>query len=788
MLTGAIVLLVVGLSSMDASAEYYLYGQVKQNYWDDNTKKALNVSNEVEVTVNITGGSYGDEMRFRIYDTGYQDNEHEWYWGPNSSSETLSEGTYYPKKLDSNSNNYYALPNGKYKIKVEYGGNAESIKLTITKVDRSYYYYVKTGDNWYEKKGELNKDNNYSISVNTTEAKDNIFFLSEESDKNGNWETIKSITVGPKANDTYWFKKQSETIAVSKQTAALMKYDYASSNKATLTLNGGQLTVEYDNAYSADSYFLSGDLNGWMKLVKNDGDASDANTLEEMLPYKFTECSDKEGWYKLPIVPTHENKSGRMHGQFQILKNGNFHADHWGHNNNRESESNDYWNNTMSDDASNPTIMKKVTGNTVISNHHLAHNYYKDATIYFNPTTNQCYIDGTPQDIYVYYYNLNESNPDNIKINMKSSGYTGVNYSVNPSLENATFQKGTVGENGLMNGEEHEQLKALYGVENAQVLYAPVAPGLEESFWADRKEHFYNFGLLNADAVKEGETFVFNGDNIYFINYKLGSITLNLRDFNYDEMYVGQKHHIEGYTGKDPEIVEYIKVRLIALDGDKARYVTNEVGGRTNNPDEALTYKFNMHLKHGENKFNNTVHDGLIHWNGLHDQATANIYEPTAADWTEEAVHIPLEHSNRYVELEVKLTDLENYYHGDAPQVKPVYLSNFSRTDNGDGIVTLTLKPKDTNAVQAVAYDSRSNEIDVPNSTNFKLDGSHKYFNYRFDDPDVVTGVKDIEVEGNVEGNAEAVYYTLQGVKTDKPVKGQIYIVVRGNKSSKVVY
>lgn len=793
MLTGAIVLLAIGLFPSDARANFYLAGSFNGEDWNNEWKDVTNKT----ITISLTT----DNNLFQIKNS---EGSGTWY-APEESRKTFnladnqSESVIKTTATNGTSDDRkFVLNKGKYEVGVWWHNDNGCPMITVTKLgDKTYYYYVKTGDNWYEKKGELNKDNNYSITVNTTEAKDNIFFLSEESDKNGNWETIKSITVGPKANDTYWFKKQSETIAVSKQTAALMKYDYASSNKATLTLNGGQLTVEYDNAYSADSYFLSGDLNGWMKLVKNDGDASDANTLEEMLPYKFTECSDKEGWYELPIVPTHENKSGRMHGQFQILKNGNFHADHWGHNKNRESESNDYWNNTMSDDASNPTIMKMVTGNVVISNHHLAHNYYKDATIYFNPTTNQCYIDGTPQDIYVYYYNKDETNPDNIKINMKSSGYTGVNYSVNPSLENATFQKGTVGENGLMNGEEHEQLKALYGVEGAQVLYAPVAPGLEESFWADRKEHYYNFGITGAQEVDERETFVFKGENIYFINYKLGSITLNLRDYNDNEMHVGQMYSeiasFDKNEYEDKPIIESIEVRLIALDGDKARYVTEEIGGRTNDPKKALTYRFNMHLKHGSNQFAHDIegeYAHLDHWNGLHSTQPSStngtkfttIYDPSE-NWEDDAVKIPLQHSNRYVELRIKLTDLENEYHGAAPTVQPVYLSNFNRTENEDGTVTLTMKQNDPTVAQAVAYSDVA-----PNSTNFSFDGSHKYFTYKFDDPDVVTGVKDIDVEGNVEGNAEAVYYTLQGVKTDKPVKGQIYIVVRGNKSSKVVY
>ena len=663
--------------------------------------------------------------------------------------------------------------------------------ITVTNVgDKTYYYYVKTADNWYEKKGELNKDNNYSITVNTTEAKDNVFFLSEESNKNGNWETIKSITVGPKANDTYYFNNVSEQVTISKQSAALMKYNYSSSTQATLFMDGNMLTV----AYGGVDYYLSGDINGWMKLVKNSDDASDANTYAEMSPYKFIACEAGDekgaGWYKLPITVTKENKSGRMHGQFQIIERGNYHANHWGHKGSLNDA--DYWTTPLSDIASNPTKMNHVNGNVTIPNQHIAHNYYNDATIYFNPSTDECYVSGEPQDIYVYYYNMDEPNPDKIQINMKSLGYLGVNYHVNPTLKDAKFLKGTVGENGSMNGENHEQLKALYGVENAEVLYAPVAPGLEESFWADRKEHYYNFGLLNADAVNKDETFVFDGKNIYFINYKLGSITLNLRDFNDDEMYLGQMYDAQGNDEngnpyEDVPIIEYIEARLIALDNNQARYVTDQTGGRTNDPSKALRLKFDMHLTHGSNGFIHGIEGGYAHlneWNGLHnDQDPSVIKLPTTDNWANEVKTVPLQHSNRYVELEVKLTDLENHYHGTAPKVKPVYLSNFERKDNGDGTVTLTMKQKDPSVAQAVAYSDVA-----PNSTNFKLDGSHKYFTYKFDDPDVVTGVKDIEVEGNVDGNAEAVYYTLQGVKTEKPVKGQIYIVVRGNKSSKVVY
>lgn len=46
------------------------------------------------------------------------------------------------------------------------------------------------------------------------------------------------------------------------------------------------------------------------------------------------------------------------------------------------------------------------------------------------------------------------------------------------------------------------------------------------------------------------------------------------------------------------------------------------------------------------------------------------------------------------------------------------------------------------------------------------------------------SGVEDI----NTENNAEEVYYNLQGVKVVNPVEGQVYICVKGNKATKVVY
>ena len=182
------------------------------------------------------------------------------------------------------------------------------------------------------------------------------------------------------------------------------------------------------------NYYLSGNVNGWMKLVRNDGDKSEKVSLEKMAPYMMQPCADKAGWYVLDFAGI---GNGKMFGQFQILKDGNFRSNHWYL---TDGETID-WNATFSESESSPSNMATSVDKNG-KNLHLAHNYYKNAKVYFNPTTNQGYIVGEPEDLYVYYYS--DTNPDgDLDVTIGADSENHHNYWTNDDIRKAKFEKVT---------------------------------------------------------------------------------------------------------------------------------------------------------------------------------------------------------------------------------------------------------------------------------------------------------------------------------------------------------
>ena len=793
-----------GVQNVDKHNDTYLF--------DSSNPLRLNVTGTTQFKV--CKYENGNETIYSAWngsnDQGHKDGVYSFFWDGKDT------GTYDCP----NNGGYFSLPNGSYVIWMD-GSKLHVDKVSSTTSNPTLYLYKKSSDNEYTKIGSLSRVANtddYVISTTSYTDWGGVFVLATNNVDKSDWNGLKSTMYGNSIADFEFKDAVGGTEAIS-QKEACFKFRYgaiptiitAHWNRATNQYD--KLSVEYKN-----EYYLSGDFNNWKNNTNGLGSA------DEFEPYKFIPATEKFGantnWLMVKIKGQQdgmpENKSGKFHGQFQIYTKAVMDKyTRWASPEFRSLKNSDgtdqkdgdavkpnpeYWEFPLPDNPTDSEIGALPAlgySENMRSNMHLKHNYYQNATVYFNPKTNQCFIEGQPQDIYVYYYNQAEvGETRDEKITVDQNQLNSVNYSVNPKITGASFETYHIPVDGMIpiSTREGETVKvshpALKDLKDNDVIRARVAPGLEESYKTQDGTFYYAFKLTGAELINENESFAFDGEDIFFINYNLAAITLNLIDANDADVWIDAKL-AEG-TQYEKKVLDHIKYRLIAIDGTKGpRYVTEKAvvvtegdettqEYRTSDPAKAWIFDMNKHLKHGEKDFApvdaegnvySTEDGNHIHWNGINKKAEkasiaalADAPTETTPAWVQESETVPLAHSNRYVEIEVKFADL------DGVPTPVQYISDFNREP---------------------VYDNNNQETGevklIPKGTqDFKLDGTHKYFAHKFDN--ITTGIKDIEVEGNVDGNAEAVYYTLQGVKTEKPVKGQIYIVVRGNKSSKVVY
>lgn len=523
-------------------------------------------------------------------------------------------------------------------------------------------------------------------------------------------------------------------------------------------------------------YYLSGDLNGWIRDWKGSGDYQAATPLDEMREWEFRKCKDedKDGWYVFGPVD--------MRGQFQITT-GNFMSRHWGHTasiyNNPEDENDSrngqpedaYYTGTVS---STPSLIKG--GMDVMLNLHLDHNYYLGAKVYFNPAENKIYVDGTPKDIYVYYYDNENGKADenteanNVsKLQIINEDENKNNYYVKYD-ESASFQ--------LVDVPEGDATLEKYGI--LKVWRLKVPNGLEEAYMADEKKHYFSCRL--ADAGEDVVPQVINAADIYFVHY-VGQEPVVLVNYTLN----GNQIESLAYKVSDEDpwpLIGAIKIRFVDKDPSGRWGWIAERGGKISfNPDDAIVWTLDRVLNSNEYQDMTTgmENDGKTHWFGCSattEAVPSNIRVRESGStpenvWRSQLKTVPFTDANHYIEVEID-------YNTDDPNLpKSRYFCDVRRADaepaeNSEG----------GNGEVILGIDIDGKNIVRPETSDYKMSGKDLYIAI---DHGFETGIDEV-IRDNVREDSVPEYLNLQGIRIKNPVKGQVYIEIRGGRSRKILF
>lgn len=538
-----------------------------------------------------------------------------------------------------------------------------------------------------------------------------------------------------------------------------------------------------------NGYYLTGDFNAWAKLVPNNNENGDPYIVspEEMESYKLTKDTERNGWYKSIKIP-------RLHGQFQILDENCswLTGDHYGLNIGKDNS--EYWNKPVP--TSEPSEANLNGGTGTYGNLHLAHNYYENVYIHFNPTLKKIYLSdgkgGEPKyrDLYIFYSyvdeNGTEDTPDLTIINNVPNEN---NYAIPPKATTEKFAKvNRVDIENLLTAKQNKWLSQA-GVN--ELWRARIYPCLEEENITHEKDneeivtkkHYFTFKISDSDmSGVNGTEYTIDGESFFFMNKIAPRLAFQVT-------IGGKVHHVS-----DPnDDIAALYHRYIMLDKNgKAHYVKEDMSF-TDNINEALTHEVyglldvNEHQKEIQEDFPDA--NGIYHVEGDHGDHEGIDH------WWRGLTACQAALANAYIEYEIVRKS-----HGDNDDPKyesglTEYVSDFTHQSLWD--IENSSDPDQPSYIRRAlrqaeeegkTEEEKKNTIVLTMKTDnpvYKLNGEHQVVSYQSEVP---VGVRDIKVDGNEFDMSKAEYYTLQGVKVSNPVKGQIYIVVSGKSSRKILF
>jgi hypothetical protein len=385
-------------------------------------------------------------------------------------------------------------------------------------------------------------------------------------------------------------------------------------------------------------------------------------------------------------------------------------------------------------------IFSKVT-NGDHKNFRLAHNYYTNSTIYFNPTTNQVYIetvgDEDTHDLYITYTGQATATDDaeihGPILNLNSSSINTINYKLDTYGTDGEMQVSTA-----TTGESCYKSRIMPGMEypSGQLLTAQVvAPsGFEnQNTWVTIKGADITISDQIHVLVNAGS---WDGHNISEVAYR-----------------------VYGYSKDGSKIQIYDPT---ANDGNGA-FVDDNANGT-----KGWTILNRGTFSTG---WDNAGSDPATHW-------TPNSTGTGYCSWTAEtstdddsaSSSICEQNATKYIQLRFKYTE----------------------TSTISKVVARDANTATDSYVYAPEYFETSTELteeDIENGYTtpfYMLTGSNKIYT-----AGTATGIEDIEVEASESSDANSdatvIYYNLQGERIERPTNG-IYIRVVDNTATKVAF
>jgi hypothetical protein len=564
-----------------------------------------------------------------------------------------------------------------------------------------------------------------------------------------------------------------------------------------------------------DGYYLVGDLNKWL----NDGgyEGKDLNNNPTgtysygydplkygiATDYKFEPVKDANSlpkactvasssqWYSIDITQLKKtDMPGKLFGQFLIYEGGFLKKEQEKIVNNRvysdtyykvnwdkktyqynwgKAEQEAYTENIEGiDKGLKPdNLMSVPNDNTDNRNVCLAHNYYNNAVLFFNPTTKQIYLQvddpkEDAKDLYIYY---------------ARSSFAGKGANVEEEKPVITINSSSVNTNNYytnvegVNGGKMELVKADGTEENPPLRY--------------NNAEYYNFYRLKLNPGMEAPagqkmTATIKADNYTTDYFVIDAGNLYLTDYIH-VFYNTESMAVDTYNNGTKTAYEVAEIGSVECrvygyseDGSKIQVCGKDgVFVDADPTDDQCWATLNRGtIDSSKFKLSNFTVKGWTDYDAASDTdgKKGKVWSTFSTD-PNKVMTISPANANKFIQFRVKYK---------LSTTKKSVKSSVAATD-ADGYETLIMPDYFETSRPAADASDTSETSDYTwalTGTNFKLDMK-----------DIETAIERIladEAEDDVEGaEVETIYYNLQGQRVNNPDRG-IYIRVRGNHADKV--
>lgn len=635
--------------------------------------------------------------------------------------------------------------------------NTDNTDMYLTYSQNGHKQKVKM-----EKLGDVYYIRNHNMPKNGT-TNEMCFFQFEDSDGNTYYTTNKNSS---NQDDNFWFNDRGaqDKCATSGSKAWAANGD----RNWNITINPKTMKVTAE-PYNSGEYYLVGDCNKWL----NDGTYTLNNEAKTTVPYGYVSYKDgnkvhgdKEDWkFAASTSQKYAAADGwlslsveKVWGQFTIyngpFKNeaatGKANVVDWS--NNVRGQWSHVEPRTLNDDDNQPVnahyFNKPLTQEAVLDlrlggrgNAYIDHNFYDNATLYFNPILGQVAIEGNPRDIYFYYHHNDDTASENLTLLLNKESMNTTNYSI--------------GGTEYKEDESHNLHIPLTLVNEPRI--DPESGIYYDNYWTCKIPNglelpagqLFTISVENAKGVASTYWATIQGKNVKILDSV--KVFVEIPSNNKSDIK-SISYRVYGYA-KDGASVKVLDgdTDTAATAQDETGWITLEKGSYESAPEFGS-------LKH------TWVSDTPKASNAPRKATTQSDRKIVAYAHPEKEVHS----ANAFKFVQFKI-EYHNYVVPDPEQ---------GENENYGAVTHYVPETFVTERPERDAY-MQANQNEEP---SWVLYGNHKVYR----GAGVTTAVKNIEAEDAESLNAPEEYFNLQGIRVAEPTHG-IFIKRQGKKVTKVI-
>ena len=635
--------------------------------------------------------------------------------------------------------------------------NTDNTDMYLTYSQNGHKQKVKM-----EKLGDVYYIRNHNMPKNGT-TNEMCFFQFEDSDGNTYYTTNKNSS---NQDDNFWFNDRGaqDKCATSGSKAWAANGD----RNWNITINPKTMKVTAE-PYNSGEYYLVGDCNKWL----NDGTYTLNNEAKTTVPYGYVSYKDgnkvhgdKEDWkFAASTSQKYAAADGwlslsveKVWGQFTIyngpFKNeaatGKANVVDWS--NNVRGQWSHVEPRTLNDDDNQPVnanyFNKPLTQDAVMDlrlggrgNAYIDHNFYDNATLYFNPILGQVAIEGNPRDIYFYYHHNDDTASENLTLLLNKESMNTTNYSI--------------GGTEYKEDESHNLHIPLTLVNEPRI--DPESGIYYDNYWTCKIPNglelpagqLFTISVENAKGVASTYWATIQGKNVKILDSV--KVFVEIPSNNKSDIK-SISYRVYGYA-KDGASVKVLDgdTETAATAQDETGWITLEKGSYESAPEFGS-------LKH------TWVSDTPKASNAPRKATTQSDRKIVAYAHPEKEVHS----ANAFKFVQFKI-EYHNYVVPDPEQ---------GENENYGAVTHYVPETFVTERPERDAY-MQANQNEEP---SWVLYGNHKVYR----GAGVTTAVKNIEAEDAESLNAPEEYFNLQGIRVAEPTHG-IFIKRQGKKVTKVI-